>query len=72
MPQVRMRQTKANSLIGDNLCRMTMEAGVPGLTYDDASVPRVGDLYFRIDGGVGTTMYRCTSVGPVVWTALAP
>ena len=48
--------------------------GVPGPLVNGAP-PVVGDLYFRLDGGaasltVGTTLYRCTSLGPVVWTPI--
>jgi hypothetical protein len=33
--------------------------------------PVLGDLYIRVDGGVGSTLYRCTVAGPgAVWAAI--
>lgn len=45
--------------------------GVPGRLVNGAP-PEVGDIYWRADGGVGSTLYRCTVVGPPpTWVASA-
>ena len=38
-------------------------AGVPGSKVN-GRLPVVGDLYFRLDGAVGSLIYRCTVAGP--------
>lgn len=53
-----------------NVISMYSGAGAPGLLVNGAP-PEVGDLYWRSDGGVGTTLYRCTVVGPPpTWGAI--
>jgi hypothetical protein len=45
--------------------------GAPGPLVNGLP-PEVGDLYWRGDGGVGSTLYRCTAVGPPpTWAASA-
>jgi hypothetical protein len=44
--------------------------GAPGANVNGGDTPLVGDLYLRADGGVGTTVYRCQSLGPVVWAGI--
>ena len=46
---------------------MSSGAGVPTIAG------AIGDLYFRTNGGVGSTEYRCTTAGgagAAVWTAI--
>ena len=44
--------------------------GVPGDNVN-GDFPLVGDIYIRIDGAAGSTIYRCTQAGPgSVWSAI--
>lgn len=44
--------------------------GAPGDNVN-GDLPLVGDIYIRADGGVGSTIYRCTQAGPgSVWAAI--
>lgn len=38
--------------------------GAPGNVVDQTGTPVIGDLYIRLDGAVGSLIYRCTAVGP--------
>jgi hypothetical protein len=41
--------------------------GLPGDLVNGAG-PVIGDLYFRLDGAVGSLIYRCTAPAPgSVW-----
>lgn len=58
--------------------RIYSGSGVPGTALIGASgnYTQVGDLYIRTDGGVGSTLYRCTAVTgsnpptSIEWTAI--
>lgn len=40
--------------------------GIPGKTVN-GKAPVIGDLYFRIDGAVGSLIYRCTVPAAGTW-----
>jgi hypothetical protein len=44
-------------------------AGVPGKVSNGKS-PVIGDLYFRLDGAVGSLIYRCTVPAAGTWVVV--
>lgn len=50
-------------------CSLFSGLGVPG-KFANGKVPVVGDLYFRVDGAVGSLIYRCTVPAAGTWVVV--